>query len=105
MAHLAIAFLLPLVTTVSQENADTIVLCACDRCLGFPAALVIFVTQSVFLAAQDPITPLLATAAAGLINLGGDYIACNVLGMGIAGAALATAAAQVLRQKGPLQNP
>lgn len=52
-------------------------------------------TQSVFLAAQDPLTPLLATAAAGLINLGGDFVACNMLGMGIAGAALATAAAQV----------
>lgn len=103
MAQLAITFLFPLVTMVSQENADTIVPCACGRCLGFPAALVIFVTQSVFLAAQDPITPLLATAAAGLINLGGDYIACNVLGMGIAGAALATAAAQVLRR--PLPNP
>ena len=69
--------------------------CAGGRCLGFPAALIIYVAQSVFLAAQDPITPLLATAAAGLINLGGDYVACTMLGMGIAGAAMATAAAQV----------
>ena len=55
----------------------------------------IYVAQSVFLAAQDPVTPLLATAAAGLINFGGDYIACTMLGMGIAGAALATAVSQV----------
>ena len=80
--------------------------CGGARCLGFPAALVIFVTQSVFLAAQDPLTPLLATAAAGVINLGGDFLACNVLGMGIAGAALATSAAQVppLRQPGCLRS-
>ena len=65
------------------------------RCLGLPAALLIFVTQAFFLAAMDPITPLLAAALAGLINLGGDVLLVCCLNKGIAGAAFATALAQV----------
>ncbi len=65
------------------------------RCLGLPAALLIFVTQAFFLAAMDPMTPLLAAAMAGLINLGGDVLLVCCLNKGIAGAAFATALAQV----------
>jgi ABC-type dipeptide/oligopeptide/nickel transport system permease subunit len=65
------------------------------RCFGLPAALVIFVAQAVFLAALDPLTPLLAAAVAGLGNLGADLLLVNVFGLGIVGAALATAGAQV----------
>jgi hypothetical protein len=64
------------------------------RCLGLPAALLIFVTQAFFLAAMDPITPLLAASLAGLANLLGDILLVCGLGWGIAGASLATAVAQ-----------
>ena len=64
------------------------------RCLGLPAALLIFVTQAFFLAAMDPMTPLLAAALAGIINLGGDVLLVCLMNKGIAGAAFATAVAQ-----------
>ena len=44
---------------------------------------------------MDPMTPLLAAAMAGLINLGGDVLLVCCLNKGIAGAAFATAIAQV----------
>ena len=59
-----------------------------------PAALLIFVAQAYFLAAMDPWTPLAAATLAGAANLGGDIVLVCVAGWGIAGAALATAAAQ-----------
>ena len=65
------------------------------RCLGLPAALLIFVTQAFFLAAMDPMTPLLAAALAGLINLGGDVLLVCCHNKGIAGAAVAPARAQL----------
>ena len=66
----------------------------CCRCLGLPAALLIFVTQAFFLAAMDPWTPLAATGLAGIVNLGGDIALVCCLNQGIAGAAFATAVAQ-----------
>ncbi len=60
-----------------------------------PAALLIFVAQAYFLAAMDPWTPLAAALLAGAANLGGDIALVCAAGWGIAGAALATAAAQV----------
>ncbi|KAK9906444.1 hypothetical protein WJX75_001914 [Coccomyxa subellipsoidea] len=66
------------------------------RCLGLPAALVIFVAQAFFLAAMDPMTPLLAASLAGIANLVGDIALVCGLGWGIAGASLATAVAQIL---------
>lgn len=65
------------------------------RCLGVPAALLIFVAQAYFLAAMDPWTPLAAALLAGAANLGGDLALVCGAGWGIAGAAVATAAAQV----------
>ena len=64
------------------------------RCLGLPAALLIFVTQAFFLASMDPMTPLLAAALAGIVNFGGDVLLVCLLNKGIAGAAFATAVAQ-----------
>lgn len=65
------------------------------RCLGVPAALLIFVAQAYFLAAMDPWTPLAAALLAGAANLAGDVALVCGLGYGIAGAAVATAGAQV----------
>lgn len=55
----------------------------------------IFVAQAFFLAAMDPMTPLLAATLAGVANLLGDILLVCGFGWGIAGAALATAVAQV----------
>ncbi|KAK9842099.1 hypothetical protein WJX81_008345 [Elliptochloris bilobata] len=66
------------------------------RCLGVPAALLIFVAQAYFLAAMDPWTPLAAALLAGAANLAGDVALVCWFGWGIAGAALATAAAQLI---------
>ena len=73
-------------------------------CLGIPASFSIFVTESYFLAAKHPVTPLRAVAAAGGINLVGDLLLVNVLGWGIAGAALATAAAQARAANRHMRN-
>ena len=64
------------------------------RAFGAPFALVGFVAQAFFLAALDAKTPLAAAALAGMLNLFGDVILVCGLGWGIAGAALATVAAQ-----------
>ena len=64
------------------------------RAFGAPFALVGFVAQAFFLAALDAKTPLAAAALAGLLNLAGDVLLVCGLGWGIAGAALATVAAQ-----------
>ena len=64
------------------------------RAFGAPFALVGFVAQAFFLAALDAKTPLAAAALAGLLNLAGDVFLVCGLGWGIAGAALATVAAQ-----------
>ena len=74
------------------------------RCLGLPAALVIFVAQAFFLAAMDPMTPLLAASLAGIANLVGDIALVCGLGWGIAGASLATAVAQVRQRSGVLST-
>ena len=54
-----------------------------------------FVTNAFFLAAWDPMTPLKSAIAAGVTNLVLDLFLVNVMHWGIAGAAVATAAAQV----------
>lgn len=54
----------------------------------------IFVAQAFFLAAMDPMTPLLAASLAGVANLLGDILLVCGFGWGIAGASLATAVAQ-----------
>lgn len=74
------------------------------RAWGMPAALLIFVGQAYFLAARDPITPLLVALFAGLFNLGGDLLLCNVFNLGIAGASAATSFAQV-RHSSPFPLP
>ena len=43
---------------------------------------------------MDPMTPLLAAALAGIVNLGGDVLLVCFMNKGIAGAAFATAVAQ-----------
>lgn len=60
-----------------------------------PAVLVTQVIQAYFVGAQDPYTPLLALFLASCLNLFGDILLVVHLGMGITGAAAATAAAQV----------
>ena len=70
-----------------------------------PAALLIFVAQAYFLAAMDPWTPLAAALLAGAANLAGDVALVCWLGWGIAGAALATAAAQVQLNSGTWSAP
>lgn len=52
--------------------------------------------QAYFLAAVDAFTPSIAVLMAGLVNLVGDLTLCLGFGFGIAGAAWATVAAQVI---------
>ena len=44
---------------------------------------------------QDAWQPLICVAVASLVNLCGDIIFCSFMGLGIAGAAAATALSQV----------
>eukprot|EP00884_Botryococcus_braunii_P015914 jgi/Botrbrau1/3005/Bobra.0070s0004.2 len=66
------------------------------RVWGMPAALLIFVGQAYFLAARDPVTPLLVALFAGVFNFAGDILLCNYFNLGIVGASAATSIAQVL---------
>lgn len=65
------------------------------RAIGHVAGVVATVLQSFFLAARNPVTPLLSVAGAGALNFCGDMLLCGVFGLGIAGAAAATVIAQV----------
>ncbi|KAF5751071.1 putative DNA-damage-inducible protein f [Tripterygium wilfordii] len=66
------------------------------RGLAWPAVLVGWVAQSASLGMKDPWGPLKALVVASAINITGDIVLCCVLGYGIAGAAWATMASQVV---------
>ncbi|CAI8616895.1 unnamed protein product [Vicia faba] len=66
------------------------------RGLAWPCLLVGSVAQSASLGMKDSWGPLKALAAASIINGIGDIILCRYLGYGIAGAAWATLASQVV---------
>lgn len=66
------------------------------RGLAWPSILVGLVAQSASLGMKDSWGPLKALAVAAVVNLFGDILLCSVLGYGIAGAAWATMAAQVV---------
>lgn len=65
------------------------------RTLGLVGFMLGQVGQGFFLAAEDPVTPLVALGIAGVGNLVLDILLVNGLGLGIKGAAVATAAAQI----------
>lgn len=89
--------LFPLVIDVqSQELVAPASTYASIRALGIPFALIGMVLQCAFLAAKNTRVPLIATVAAGMVNLVGDLIMVNVMGHGIAGAAWATVFSQIL---------
>lgn len=64
--------------------------------LGIPAMMFYNLTASILRSVGDSRTPLVAMAAAALSNIVLDCIAVFTLGWGIAGAAAATVAAQIL---------
>ncbi|KAM6554758.1 hypothetical protein CsatB_015520 [Cannabis sativa] len=66
------------------------------RGLAWPAVLIGWVAQSASLGMKDSWGPLKALAAASVINGVGDIILCIVFDYGIAGAAWATMASQVV---------
>ncbi|KAI5388417.1 protein DETOXIFICATION 46, chloroplastic isoform X1 [Lathyrus oleraceus] len=66
------------------------------RGLAWPCLLVGLVAQSASLGMKDSWGPLKALAVASIINGIGDIILCRYLGYGIAGAAWATLASQVV---------
>jgi putative MATE family efflux protein len=66
------------------------------RCLGYPFAFLAMVAQSAFLAAKQPLVPLFTILISSACNLAGDLVLCWVFGMGLAGAAWATVASQVV---------
>ncbi|KAK7257983.1 hypothetical protein RIF29_32348 [Crotalaria pallida] len=74
------------------------------RGLAWPALLIGSVAQSASLGMKDSWGPLKALAAASAINGIGDIILCTYLGYGIAGAAWATMASQVVAAYMMIQN-
>jgi len=64
------------------------------RALAAPALLAIFVAVGSFRGVRDTRTPLIAAVASNVVNLAGDCVLMFGCGMGVAGAALATAASQ-----------
>ncbi|XP_074275439.1 protein DETOXIFICATION 46, chloroplastic-like [Silene latifolia] len=66
------------------------------RALAWPAILVGWIAQSASLGMKDSMGPLKALVVASVVNGVGDVVLCMFLGYGIAGAAWATAASQVI---------
>ncbi|KNA16028.1 hypothetical protein SOVF_092890 isoform B [Spinacia oleracea] len=66
------------------------------RALAWPAILVGSVAQSASLGMKDSMGPLKALLIASALNGMGDLVLCTFLGYGIAGAAWATAASQIV---------
>ncbi|XP_038902800.1 protein DETOXIFICATION 46, chloroplastic-like isoform X2 [Benincasa hispida] len=66
------------------------------RGLAWPAILIGWVAQSASLGMKDSWGPLKALAVASIVNGIGDVVLCMFLGYGIAGAAWATMASQVI---------
>lgn len=64
------------------------------RAWGAPIAIPMIVAQAAFLANKDSMTPLKSVIIGALVNLVGDLILTKYYGMGLAGAAIATAASQ-----------
>lgn len=66
------------------------------RILGAPASIGAMVLQAACLGARDSVTPLGVVLVAGAINGLGDWIAVCRMGMGVFGAAAATASAETV---------
>jgi len=66
------------------------------RALALPFVVLTTIAQAISIGTKDTKTPMAAVAMAGGLNLIGDFILVKWLGQGIAGAAWATAASQVL---------
>lgn len=64
------------------------------RALSLPTSLLAGVLQAALLGSQDSVTPLVAVLASTIINIFGDGMLVVALGMGTAGAAIATTLAQ-----------
>jgi len=66
------------------------------RSFAAPFALPTIVIQAAFLALKDSLTPLKAVFLGAVVNVLGDLFLVNVCGAGVAGAAAATAASQIV---------
>jgi Na+-driven multidrug efflux pump len=66
------------------------------RRLFLPLVFISSTSMSAFLALRDPLTPLKWTAVSAVVNCVGDYLLCVVWPLGIAGAAWATLASQLV---------
>ena len=66
------------------------------RALALPFVVLATIAQAIRIGTKDSRTPMISVATAGAFNLLGDLVLVKFLGMGIAGAAAATAVSQVL---------
>jgi len=95
LASSAVPLMTAMAGQASAELVPRAALYTQIRALGFPAALLMMVAQASCLACKDPGPPLRAVILACAVNLAGDALLCLGLGMGVAGAAWATVAAQL----------
>ena len=98
MAALCIAFLRPIAVFLGAEGG---MLEECVRygriiLLALPAFILQFMFQSFFVTAEKPKLGLVVTVVSGLTNIIFDFLLIGMLRMGVEGAALATAASQVV---------
>jgi len=68
------------------------------RSLSLPVYLLGNVLQASLLGAQDSVTPLIAIVCSTVINVVGDFVGVLKLAYGLAGAAVATTAAEVIEK-------
>lgn len=95
LASSAVPLMAAMAGQASAELVPRAALYTQIRALGFPAAMLMMVAQAACLACKDPGPPLRAVILACAVNLAGDALLCLGCGMGVAGAAWATVAAQV----------
>jgi len=81
---------------VSAEVGDAALKYIHIRQLFLPLTLVTSVAQATYLASKDVMTPLKLVLMSGAVNAAGDMLLVGQFGMGIAGAAWATLASQLL---------
>lgn len=96
LSILGVIFMRPIAILLGAEGEmiDLCVIYGNISMISMPMYMTQYVFQSFFIAAEKPTIGLKVTIAAGCTNMVLDYVFIALMGMGLAGAALATAASE-----------
>eukprot|EP00547_Thalassionema_nitzschioides_P016722 CAMPEP_0194251480 /NCGR_PEP_ID=MMETSP0158-20130606/25485_1 /TAXON_ID=33649 /ORGANISM="Thalassionema nitzschioides, Strain L26-B" /LENGTH=337 /DNA_ID=CAMNT_0038988627 /DNA_START=66 /DNA_END=1075 /DNA_ORIENTATION=+ len=83
-------------STASSAMVEACTKYVAIRALALPFVVIATIAQAICIGTKDTKTPMLSVLLAGACNLFGDFILVKRLGQGIAGAAWATSASQII---------